>query len=670
MSLAKHRPAFRAGSALSVRESSTCLSLQRRGSRRLSLYVTFSLLLALLLATPALAKDQEFGYNGKPTSGGMDCSAGQPCAAYVESSPSPAWDVVPVTGKLTQFTLAHTLQGAGQTATLLVLNDVTKEVVAESAPQTLSNSKESETFPVTPIAVMRGESLAVAVTPGLGQAADNIVAPASYEGAAVADCTPPLLNSSSWSCAGSTPSGAIAVKADVEDAIRPPYVVANNEVSKVEATSAEMHAIIMPDDPPGHTTMARFEYGTAANNLDQVTSEMEVPGGEGGAEDDVNISAIGLKPNTTYYYRVGVSNYEAATNSGWEYGHEEGHWSEVKSFTTPSAPPPTVTLSEATNVGETAATIDGSVASNGLTSKWKFEYGESLGYGSVAGEGEVGSGSGATPQAVSVNLASLKPNTLYHYRLVATNPGGTTPSADGTFRTAAGKPPVVGALVFSPLTPLTSYEVNLHFTVDPQGYATTFVIQWGTTTAYGNSDPSGPTSAVFGPQAYFWDAEYELSPATTYHVRVVATNQWGTTTGPDFTFTTPPLTPLFLFDEFGIPVSNSTVPVSLAKPILVLGKKFSCPPACSVEAEVEAVGKGKKKIKLGKAKFKIPKDKRKHKLEVKLPKKARKLLAKDKKLHLKVKYKIANEKGQSTTIVSSLTLGTSGGHKGKGKRKH
>lgn len=74
--------------------------------------------------------------------------------------------------------------------------------------------------------------------------------------------------------------------------------------------------------------------------------------------------------------------------------------------------------------------------------------------------------------------------------------------------------------------------------------------------------------------------------------------------------------------------------------------------------------------KLGNAKFKVPKDKRKHKLEVRLSKKARKLLAKHHNLHLKIHYKISNGKKKSKpmTLVSDLTLKTKHGgkpHKGR-----
>lgn len=82
-----------------------------------------------------------------------------------------------------------------------------------------------------------------------------------------------------------------------------------------------------------------------------------------------------------------------------------------------------------------------------------------------------------------------------------------------------------------------STSATLNGTVNPNGSATNYFFQWGTTTAYGavsstHSAGSG-TSAV----AVHTTAS-TLAPGTTYHYRLVASNGAGTTTGADRTFTT------------------------------------------------------------------------------------------------------------------------------------
>lgn len=73
--------------------------------------------------------------------------------------------------------------------------------------------------------------------------------------------------------------------------------------------------------------------------------------------------------------------------------------------------------------------------------------------------------------------------------------------------------------------------------VNPHGTATTYVFQYGTTTAYGAQTP--PTAAGSGTRSVAVTASVvDLSPATTYHFRIVATSAAGTRNGVDHTFTT------------------------------------------------------------------------------------------------------------------------------------
>jgi hypothetical protein len=80
-------------------------------------------------------------------------------------------------------------------------------------------------------------------------------------------------------------------------------------------------------------------------------------------------------------------------------------------------------------------------------------------------------------------------------------------------------------------------SVTLHGTVNPNGSSTTYFFQWGPTNGYGDtgrtfSAGSGTTARAVA------DSIGGLTPGTTYHYRLVATNQNGTSTGADRTFTT------------------------------------------------------------------------------------------------------------------------------------
>ena len=86
---------------------------------------------------------------------------------------------------------------------------------------------------------------------------------------------------------------------------------------------------------------------------------------------------------------------------------------------------------------------------------------------------------------------------------------------------------------------VSSSATTLAGAVRPNGQLTTFQFQFGTNTNYGSETPVqiGGQDAAQHPISA---ALSGLSPGTTYHYRLVATNQSDTTLGADRTFTTTP----------------------------------------------------------------------------------------------------------------------------------
>ena len=78
----------------------------------------------------------------------------------------------------------------------------------------------------------------------------------------------------------------------------------------------------------------------------------------------------------------------------------------------------------------------------GEVTKCEFEYGTTNAYGSSASCASL-PGSGESPVAVSAPISGLAPNTTYHFRISATNAGGTSKGADETFKTLPNAPTVV-----------------------------------------------------------------------------------------------------------------------------------------------------------------------------------------------------------------------------------
>jgi hypothetical protein len=157
----------------------------------------------------------------------------------------------------------------------------------------------------------------------------------------------------------------------------------------------------------------------------------------------------------------------------------------------------------------------------------------------------------AGPNAVVADLTGLRPNTTYHVQLKAqrnddplTDPAITapTPLAHTFSRVVTFTTPTSGPGITEPAaTDVGSGTATLPGTVDPFGLQTSYHFEYGATDAYGSRSPA--TDAVLGaltaPQPVR-TVLAGLSPGTTYHYRLVATNGAGTTFGPDRQLTTDP----------------------------------------------------------------------------------------------------------------------------------
>jgi sugar lactone lactonase YvrE len=117
-----------------------------------------------------------------------------------------------------------------------------------------------------------------------------------------------------------------------------------------------------------------------------------------------------------------------ATNAG---GVSHGSDQSVKTLPNP----PTVVTGTASSMTSSSATLNATANPNGgEVSECKFEYGTTIAYGSTAGC-VPSPGSLESPVAVSASVSGLSPNTTYHFRIAATNRGGTGSGSDQTFVT-------------------------------------------------------------------------------------------------------------------------------------------------------------------------------------------------------------------------------------------
>ena len=184
-------------------------------------------------------------------------------------------------------------------------------------------------------------------------------------------------------------------------------------------------------------------------------------------------------------------------------------------------------------ITRTGARLPGTVNPKGLATTYTFEYGKTTAYGTKTTAQSAGTG--ATAVAASADVSNLTAGTVYHYRISATNSAGTSVSTDRTFTTSP--PPAAPAAVTGSAAYIAQTYAQLNGTVNAQGTPTTYLYEYGTTTALGSK--TDERDAGSGTTAINRVAELTtLTPNTTYYYRVVAKSSAGTTVGTTKSFKT------------------------------------------------------------------------------------------------------------------------------------
>ena len=192
-----------------------------------------------------------------------------------------------------------------------------------------------------------------------------------------------------------------------------------------DETSADVKATV---DPAGHgpVTSCNVDYGpTAALTFTESTPctpdpASSPPGSNFAGPQEVTAHITGLAPGSPYRYRVVAGNATAKTNG------------LPKAFQTASAP--SVNSFTTANVTATSADLIANVEPHGANTKYRFEYGPSTAYGSLAPvpDGEITEDLFGEHKVVT-HLENLQVGVIYHFRLVTENQYGTVETNDQSF---------------------------------------------------------------------------------------------------------------------------------------------------------------------------------------------------------------------------------------------
>lgn len=99
-----------------------------------------------------------------------------------------------------------------------------------------------------------------------------------------------------------------------------------------------------------------------------------------------------------------------------------------------AAAAPSVSTGGVSTVTSTSVRLAGTVNPKGQSTTYNFQYGTSKTYGATTAPAPAGAGTKAVDALADVG--GLAGNTVYHYRLVASSPGGVVSGSDRSFRTA------------------------------------------------------------------------------------------------------------------------------------------------------------------------------------------------------------------------------------------
>jgi phosphodiesterase/alkaline phosphatase D-like protein len=323
--------------------------------------------------------------------------------------------------------------------------------------------------------------------------------------------------------------------------------VINLDPSNVTSNSATLYGAV---NPKGLGTTAYFRWGTSTA-YGNTTAAQTV--GDGMVLLTVSVELTGLLPNTTYHYQIVASN-----SLGTSYGSND------RVFTTlaPGGARPIVATGLPTDITAHSARFTAYVNPNGSATTGFFVWGTATNEFQTAPRPF---GDGLYNMSFPYTMLGLEPNTTYHYRVEATNSLGTASGANVYFDTLSNSsaPTIVNLYLPSNITPNSA---TLNDFVNPNSLETTVYIRWGTSTAYGNSTAPQLIGSGQIPVAVAQDLT-GLSPDTTYHYQLVATNSMGSVSGRDIVFTTPPIDCPEKFLDLGTG-SNGTLSSSSCRSIV------------------------------------------------------------------------------------------------------
>ncbi len=302
-----------------------------------------------------------------------------------------------------------------------------------------------------------------------------------------------------------------------------PEAITTPGATAITQSAAKVAGKVNPNEV--QITDCHFEYGTTtAYGSTAPCAPNAATIGAGENLVDVSASLSGLSADTTYHFLLKATNGDGTSTN-----------TDDQTFKTlPSVPLVSDVSAEAGQVGALVkAKVNPNSGPNAsLLTSCRIDYGTTSTYGSTK-PCTPSPGPGSSPVDVSFSLSGLSPGTLYFYRVVASNAGGSNEEAKSFLTLAPNRP-----TAFSDGSSEGSSDTFiLEGRVDPEGIALTDChFAYGVSAEYEKTAPCAPSAASIGagnePVAVTAATE-PLEPGTIYHFRLFASNVRGNAQGKE-----------------------------------------------------------------------------------------------------------------------------------------
>lgn len=261
-------------------------------------------------------------------------------------------------------------------------------------------------------------------------------------------------------------------------------------------------------DPLGTMTVAE---GTIQNGINYID----------GATRWGDYSSMSIDPSDNLTFWTTNEYLGSGTPTNWPWT------TKIASFKIANSPT-TATLA-ASAITPVAATLNGTVNPNGLSTVYHFDWGTTTAYGNTTSS--LSAGSGSSSIAESANISGLTTGTTYHFRISATSSEGTSTGNDLFFTPGIA---FITTTLVSAITESTAVSGG-NVTTDGGSAVTARGVCWSTNVNPSVADSHTTDGSGTGT---FVSSVTGLSANTSYHLRAYATNANGTSYGYDQPFTT------------------------------------------------------------------------------------------------------------------------------------